>query len=34
VDDHTDVVNGKFDKDAFEDDNEPILRAMEVTTEP
>jgi DNA-binding beta-propeller fold protein YncE len=34
VDDHTEVVNGKVYRDAFQDDNEPILRATEVTTTP
>jgi len=33
-DDHSDVVNGKLYKDAFEDDNEPILKAWLVTTSP
>lgn len=31
-DDHSGTVEGKLYKDAFEDDNDPILRAMEVTT--
>jgi hypothetical protein len=30
TDEHTDIVNGKVYRDAFGDDNEPILRASEV----
>lgn len=34
VDEHTDIINGKVFRDAFADDNDPILHASEVTTEP
>jgi DNA-binding beta-propeller fold protein YncE len=34
IDDHSDIINGKLYKDAFEDDNEPILKATVVTTAP
>ncbi|HEY3899217.1 MAG TPA: hypothetical protein VGM54_11420 [Chthoniobacter sp.] len=34
IDDHSDFVNGKLYRDIFEDDNEPILRAVEVEIAP
>ena len=34
ADEHTETVNGKLYKDAFDDDNEPILKATVVTTAP
>lgn len=34
TDDHSDTINGKLYKDAFEDDNEPILKASLVNTSP
>jgi hypothetical protein len=34
VDDRSDFVGGKVFRDAFGDDNDPILRATEVTTQP
>ncbi len=33
-DDHSQVIDGKLYRDAFEDDNEPILKATEVSTTP
>lgn len=33
-DSHSDVVDGRYYKDAFEDDNDPILKATLVTTSP
>jgi hypothetical protein len=32
IDDHSDLIDGKLFRDVFQDDNEPILRATEVTT--
>jgi hypothetical protein len=34
TDDHSQVIDGKLYRDAFEDDNEPILKATAVTTAP
>ena len=34
IDDHSDLIDGKLFRDVFQDDNEPILRATEVTTAP
>jgi len=34
IDSHSDLVDGKLFRDVFQDDNEPILRATEVTTAP
>ncbi len=34
IDDHSDLIQGKLFRDVFQDDNEPILRATEVTTAP
>ena len=34
IDSHSDLINGKLFRDIFQDDNEPILRATEVTTAP
>ncbi len=34
IDSHSDLVDGKLFRDVFMDDNEPILRATEVTTAP
>ena len=31
---HSDMIDGKLFRDVFQDDNEPILRATEVTTTP
>jgi hypothetical protein len=31
IDSHSDMIDGKLFRDVFEDDNEPILRATEVT---
>ena len=34
IDNHSDLIDGKLFRDVFMDDNEPILRATEVTTAP
>jgi sugar lactone lactonase YvrE len=34
IDTHSDLIDGKLFRDVFQDDNEPILRATEVTTAP
>lgn len=34
IDTHSDLIDGKLFRDVFQDDNEPILRATEVTTTP
>ena len=34
IDNHSDLIDGKLFRDVFQDDNEPILRATEVTTAP
>jgi hypothetical protein len=34
IDEYSDFINGKMYRDVFEDDNEPILRAIEVETAP
>jgi hypothetical protein len=34
IDEHSDMIDGKLFRDIFEDDNEPILRATEVTVAP
>ncbi len=34
IDSHSDLIDGKLYRDVFQDDNEPILRATEVTTAP
>ena len=34
IDNHSDLIDGKLFRDVFQDDNEPILRATEVTTVP
>ncbi len=34
ADDQSDLIDGKLFRDRFQDDNEPILRASEVTTAP
>ncbi len=34
IDSHSDLIEGKLFRDVFQDDNEPILRATEVTTAP
>jgi len=34
IDSHSDLIDGKLFRDVFQDDNEPILRATEVTTSP
>ena len=34
IDNHSDLIDGKLYRDVFQDDNEPILRATEVTTAP
>ncbi len=34
IDDLSDMIDGKLFRDVFQDDNEPILRATEVTTAP
>ena len=34
IDTHSDLIDGKLFRDVFQDDNEPILRATEVSTAP